>query len=253
MTDTDNAADTHGADAAAPARALLRRQRSGTLATALANDGSRPYASLVTYACDGDGSPVFLFSTLADHTCNLAADGRASLLIEDASRRANPQTGPRLSLIGRIAPDPEPRLRRRFLARHPGASLYVDFPDFRIFRMTVERGHWVGGFARARWIAADRLLSDAAVAAAIGDAESSVLEHMNADHSEAIALYATRLLRRAGTGWRMVAVDPEGCDLARGSTFARLGFPAPVADVDALRAVLVELATKARATPAGQN
>lgn len=233
-------------DAAAPARALLRRHRAGTLATALADDGGRPYASLVTFACDCDGSPILLFSGLADHTRNLAADPRASLLIEDASRRANPQTGPRLSLIGRIAPDGEPRLRRRFLARHPGAVQYADFPDFRFFRMTVERGHWVGGFARARWLSADRLLADGAAAAAIADAEPSVLEHMNADHGAAIDLYATRLLRRAGSGWRMTAVDPDGCDLARGAAVARLPFPAAATDADALRAILIELAARAR-------
>ena len=243
-------AEDAAALATAPARALLRRQRSGALATALAEDGGRPYASLVTFACDCDGSPILLFSTLADHTRNLATDARASLLIEDASRRANPQTGPRLSLIGRIEPDPDPRLRRRFLARHPGAALYADFPDFRFFRMTVERGHWVGGFARARWISADRLLSAAGAAAAIADAEPSVLEHMNADHAEAIDLYASRLLRRAGTGWRMVAVDPEGCDLAHGASVARLGFPAPAADAQALRGILVELAAQARAMAA---
>jgi heme iron utilization protein len=238
-------------DAAAPARALLRRQRSGALATALADDAGRPYASLVTCACDCDGSPILLFSALSDHTRNLAADGRASLLLEDAGRRANPQTGPRLSLIGRIAPDPEPRLRRRFLARHPKAALYVDFPDFRIFRMSVERCHWVGGFARARWISADSLLADASAAAVIADAEPSVLEHMNADHGDAIDLYAARLLRRAGSGWRMIAIDPEGCDLARGASIARLTFPTAAPDLQGLRTMLVELAAQARALSGG--
>ncbi|MEK7246610.1 MAG: pyridoxamine 5'-phosphate oxidase family protein, partial [Pseudomonadota bacterium] len=132
-------------------RRLLRRGRSGMLATVLggvtplgvpSHDAARaghPYASLVTLAWDVDASPIFLFSTLSDHTRNLASDSRAALLIEEASRRANPQTGPRVTLIGRIAPcargEDESSARRRFLARHPEAARYAGFGDFRFFRM----------------------------------------------------------------------------------------------------------------------
>jgi heme oxygenase (biliverdin-IX-beta and delta-forming) len=236
------------AEAAGKARMLLRSRRSAALATALADAAQWPYASLVTVACDVDGSPVLLLSGLADHTRNLAVDPRASLLFEDAGRRVNPQTGPRLTLLGRVLPDPEPRLRRRFLARHAGAAMYAGFADFRIFRMTVERAHWVGGFAQARWLDAGAVLADAAAAQAIGAAEAGVLDRMNADHGEAIDLYATRLLGRAGSGWRMAAVDPDGCDLVRREVaHARLPFPRPAGDADGLRAILVELAARARA------
>ncbi len=233
-------------EAARAARALWRRARSGSLATALASEGGRPYASLVTVVADVDGSPVFLFSGLSEHTRNLAADQRAALLVEAASGRANPQTGPRLSLLGTIAPEEGERLRRRFLARHPEAGRYADFADFGTFRMAVERVHWVGGFAAARWLAAEAVLTDAAGAAAIAAAEPAVLAHMNADHGEVIDLYANRLLGRRGQGWQMVAVDPDGCDLRRRSTAARLDFPDRVDSAGALREMLTELARRAR-------
>jgi heme oxygenase (biliverdin-IX-beta and delta-forming) len=238
------------ADVIRAARTLLRSRRSAVLATALAADGGWPYASLVTIALDTNASPILLLSALSDHTKNLAADPRGSLLFEDASRRANPQTGPRLSVLGRIAADETERLRRRFLTRHPQAAMYADFADFRIFRMTVERAHWVGGFAQARWLQADVVLADATAARAIAEAEPSVLDHMNTDHRDAVDMYATRLLGRRGAGWRMVAVDPDGCDLARGdSVFARLPFPRTVMNADDLRAALVQLANLARESP----
>jgi hypothetical protein len=227
-------------------RWLMRRARSATLATALAGNDGWPYASLVTVACDTDASPILLFSDLSDHTRNLAADPRASLLFEQASRRANPQTGPRVSVLGRIARDDEPRLRQRFLARHPGAALYAGFSDFHVYRMSLDRAHLVGGFGRAVWIGADRLQPDAAAARRIAEAEAEILAHMNSDHADAVDLFANRLLRRAGSGWRMIAVDAEGCDLARDSTFARLDFPQPAADAAAMREILIELARRAR-------
>lgn len=237
--------------AAAEARALLRSRRSAALATASVNEGSWPFCSLVTIACDADGSPIMLFSRLSDHTRNLDADSRAALLLEEASALANPQTGPRLTLTGRIIPDPEPRLRRRFLARHPGAALYADFGDFRFFRMEVDGGHWVGGFAQARRLERGLLLADAQASRAIAEAEPSAVEHMNADHAGAIELWAHRLLGLAGDGWRIVAIDPEGCDLACGeAAFARLAFPRPATDAGGLREILVALTAGARARPA---
>ena len=61
------------------ARLLIRERGVGALATTLV-EGKSPYASLVTYACDHQGQPIFLFSALSDHTRNIAADpqiGRA--------------------------------------------------------------------------------------------------------------------------------------------------------------------------------
>ncbi|MSO84745.1 MAG: DUF2470 domain-containing protein [Rhodospirillales bacterium] len=234
-------------------RRLLRRGRSGTLATALGGEGARaghPYASLVTVAWDIDATPIFLFSALSDHTRNLARDPRAALLIEEASRRANPQTGPRVTLLGRIAPvaegADESSARRRFLARHPEAARYAGFGDFRFFRMTAESAHYVGGFARAVWIERSRFALRPEIVAALAACEESVLAHMNADHADAVGLYARRLLGRRGQGWTLAGLDPDGVDLKRGSQFARLDFPEPAANAGAVRAALVALADRAR-------
>lgn len=245
-------------------RRLVRRARCGTLATALAeadrdtNVGAEhPYASLVTVGWGIDASPIFLFSALSDHTRNLARDPRAALLIEAASRRANPQTGPRVTLMGRIAPcaegEDERNARRRFLARHPGAERYAGFGDFRFFRMTVERAHYVGGFARAVWVEGSRIAPTAPSVAAIAACEESVLAHMNADHGEAVDLYARRLLGRREKDWTLAGLDPDGIDLRRGSRFARLDFSEPVGAAGEVREALVALATEARAGRRSRN
>lgn len=236
-------------------RRLLRNGRSAALATALARaedspGADWPYASLVTYACDSDGSPILLLSSLSDHTRNVAADPRGSLLVEAASRRANPQTGPRVSVLGRLAKTAEERHKRRFLARHPRAALYASFADFSFYRMAVERAHYVGGFARAVWVKGEDVVLAADAAATLAEIEESVLAHMNGDHAEAIDLYAAHLLGRRGQSWTLVGIDPDGADLRRGASFARLEFAAPVHDAGACRTTLAALAGEARAIAA---
>jgi putative heme iron utilization protein len=228
------------------ARGLMRRARSASLATALASDDGWAYASLVTVACDCDGGPLLLLSDLAEHTRNLAGDNRASLLFEAASGRANPQTGPRVSVLGRIERSDVPRHRQRFLARHPSAALYAGFGDFSVYKMTVERAHYVAGFGRAHWVGADALLVGAGAAEDIAAGEPRILELMNTVRTGDATLYASRLLDRRGDGWVITAIDPDGCDLRRGNTLARLDFPRTAENTEDLQTVLDALADKAR-------
>jgi heme iron utilization protein len=70
---------------------------------------------------------------------------------------------------------------------------------------------------------------------------------MNADHREAMNLYATRLLGAEPADWRCTGCDPEGIDMQAGATTLRLDFPQRVTGPDELRKMLVALANEARA------
>lgn len=229
----------------AAARRLMRRQRTAALATSTA-DGGWPYASLVLVAADHDGTPILLLSRLAEHTRNLEAEPRAALLFDGTAGLASPLTGERATVLGRAARTAEPRLRQRFLARHPDAAGYADFGDFGFFRFEVERAHLVAGFGRIHWAErADVLYQGDFSALAAHEAE--IVDHMNGEHADAVQLYAVKLLGGAGDGWRMTGCDPEGCDLARGGETLRLDFEAPVATPEEARAELVRLVKRARA------
>jgi len=234
------------------ARGLIRRAFKATLATlGSAQEPSVegwPASALVTVAATCDGAPILLLSTLAHHTRNLLADPRASLLIEATDGFVNPQAGPRVSVVGRIARSDDPVLRRRFLARHPAAKAYAGFGDFAFYRMEVERLHYVGGFARARWLTGPNVLLRGADCRQIADAEDDVLAHMNHDHRETLLLYARRLLKARAARVHLIAVDPEGFDLRCGRTVQRLDFPTPAKNVDQIRAAFVALAQQARAS-----
>ncbi|WP_321343280.1 DUF2470 domain-containing protein [Breoghania sp.] len=238
----------------ATARKILRSSATGALATLSADDGT-PFASLVTVATDFAGCPILLLSDLALHTRNLQADARVSLLLEERNP-ADPMQGARLSVNGTIAVTHEPGCRRRFLARHPDASGYADFPDFSFYRLMPENAHLVAGFGRINSIDGVELLEQTANTDALAEAEEGILAHMNADHRDALSAYATALLGLPAGDWMMTGCDPHGIDLAligplSGASAqevrtARLTFDHPVTDAAAMRAALVALARKAR-------
>jgi putative heme iron utilization protein len=225
------------------AKRLLREAGKGALAT-LSADGA-PYASLVTVACAMDGAPILLLSRLARHTENAGSDPRASLLLA-GEREGDPLAGARVSLSGRLLRTEDPALRRRFLARHPSAEAYAGFADFAFWRLEMHAAHLVAGFGRIADLAAEDLTTGLGGAERLIEAEESALAHMNEDHRDAIALYATKLLADEAGGWRMVSLDPEGCDLMLGERVRRLEFPRRVTDAGALREVLARLAQEAR-------
>jgi putative heme iron utilization protein len=234
----------------AVANTLLRATRAGTLATLDRNTG-HPFASLVNVATDADGSPLILVSRLATHTANLEVDGRASLLLAETGK-GDALAHPRLTVLGSMAPvahdsADEPAIRRRFLARHPKSELYAGFADFSFWRMDVVSAHLNGGFARAADLTAADVLTDLTDAQALVDIEDDAIAHMNADHVEALRLYATKLLGAPDGDWRCVGLDPEGIDLQQGGIALRLPFPQRVTGPGPLRAVLKQLADEARA------
>jgi len=231
---------------AAAARALLRRAFKGTLATIQGGSGY-PYASLITLATDPSGAPIFLISKLARHTANLAKDARASVLVDETSALADPLQGARLTLYGLAEPAAEEGVRQRFLARHPEAAFYADFPDFGFWRLKVEGAHYIGGFGRIFDLDASELLLPLAGAETLLEAEPGIVTHMNEDHTDAIELYATALDDAAPGSWRMTGIDPEGFDLVLDGQARRILFAQPVATPAEARTELARLATEARA------
>ena len=231
------------------ARSLVRAALKGSLAT-LQKGSGHPYASLALTATDADGTPILLISRLALHTQNLSADARASLLIDATGTDADPMAGARITLIGAARPTVSPTARRRFLARHPAAAGYADFPDFAFYQLDIASAHFIGGFGRIVDLPRADLIIEVADAQALIDREADIVSHMNEDHADAVALYATRLLGAPPGAWCMTGIDPEGCDLVHGGRALRLNFEARITDADAARAELVRLVGVARATAA---
>ena len=232
-------------DLASPARRLMRAHDTAVLATSLPDDG-HPYASLVLVAVDYDVAPILLLSDLAEHSKNIATDGRISLLFDGTRGLNSPMAGARLSVQGLAARNDDPRVRQRFLARHADAAGYADFSDFSFYRVDVERGHLIAGFGQIEWIDGSDLLFRLPDVFDMADWESGVISHMNQDHGDAIQDMAQGLLGAEGRGWIMPGCDGAGGDLRRGGEVLRLEFAHPAMDGDSACRELIVLARSAR-------
>jgi heme iron utilization protein len=224
------------------ARQLLRRARTGTLASINREDGI-PYASLVNVATDVQGYPLILISTLAWHTRNLAGDSRASLMFAELPLSGDALTGPRVTVMGRFEIAEGDAVRRRYLARHPQADVYAGFGDFNFWRMIPQRAHAVAGFGRIETLDADEMFPSCPDMIAL---EESAVRHMNDDHEDAIQRYAGKILGAEPGGWIITAIDTDGADLKRDEEILRLSFDAPVHSSAELRKVLAELGNKTK-------
>ena len=229
------------------ASSLLRRSRQGALATLMAGSGA-PYCSLVNLASHSDGSPILLISRLAVHTKNILADARVSLMLDERGP-GDPLEGARIMLSGRAeeaGSDNRDALRRRYLNAHPSAAGYADFADFSFFSIRPSGTHLVAGFGRILDLKPEQFLTDISDAAGLIEAEQGAVDHMNADHRDALGLYATKLLGAEAADWRCTGCDPDGMDLMADGKTLRLDFPERVATPSELRKMLVRLAENAR-------
>jgi hypothetical protein len=146
-------------DRAAAPRALLAAERVGVLATLSARHQGWPFTSIAPYALSQAGEPILLLSDLAEHTRNVRDDPRASLFVQDAAAREDPQAGARLTVLGRVEEisDPE-QARAGYLARHPTAAGLMQMQDFRLYVLRLTEARYVGGFGDMGWLTRAALL-----------------------------------------------------------------------------------------------
>lgn len=139
------------------ARRLAAAHHQGVLCTNSAKREGYPFGSVTPYALDGQGRPLFLISSMAVHTKNLAANPKAALLVSEETSEEGLLSGARANLLGSVAEVPdaeEPAAREAYLAQHPAAAQWADFGDFAFYRMDVAEVYYVGGFGMMGWVSA---------------------------------------------------------------------------------------------------
>lgn len=225
---------------------LVRTARYGALA-ALEPATGAPLASRVAVATDCDGTPLILVSALAAHTGAIVADPRCSLLLGEPGK-GDPLAYPRISLACRAARlEPgsagQARAERRYLNRHPKAKLYSGFPDFSFFRLEVEGAALNAGFGRAYQLDRNDIVIAEPLADTLAEIEQAALDRINDDPSLLASLRKAAVPDAPDGGWRMIGIDAEGFEIARGDLVRRLSFPRPVRNGPELDHVLAKLAS----------
>ncbi|MUL47343.1 DUF2470 domain-containing protein [Mycobacterium sp. CBMA293] len=235
--------------AAEEARTIAASTNTGTLAT-LTADGD-PWASMVTYGLLR-GAPVLCVSNLAEHGRNLTGDQRASISIIAASTDKDPLAGGRVTLAGRVArPEGAERdaARDAHVAAVPAAKYYIDYSDFALWVLHVDRVRWVGGYGRMDSTTGTDYA--AAQPDPVTTSAAGAVAHLNADHADSLAAMARVLGGYPDTeSATCTGADRYGLDLrvntARGMAYTRVGYAQPLQSIDELRSATVELARLAR-------
>jgi len=246
FTAGDVPAPTH----AERARTLVAQHKVGALSSLALEPAGYPYASFITFALDA-GEPVFLISRMAEHTRNLLADTRGSLLVHDSDAQ-DPLANGRVTLLGRVEKVERPAAKERaaYLAVHPTAEYYVEFTDFDFFRMRLEALRYIGGYGRMSWVEAKAFRQ--AEPDPLAAASSGILSHMNQDHAAALVTYARAFTSaHDATSAVMTAIDRYGFEMTvhtpRGIGPARLAFEQALTRPEQARSVLVALVRSAEA------
>ena len=233
------------------ARTLMHSGRIGSLSTISRKQPGFPFGSLMPYGLDNQGRPIFLISTMAMHTQNLQADPRASLFVTEPDASGDALGSSRVTLIGNVLRIPEPELadaRAVYLTGYPDSKYWVDFEDFSFYRLDVIDVYYVGGFGVMGWVAA----SDYAQAQSdpLANDKRDIMQHMNADHKDALILLAKRFAGIDAQQAEMTAVDRLGFHLRLktpdGMKGTRIAFLREVSDPSETRDVFVEMVKQAR-------
>lgn len=230
---------------------MLQRVQMGVLSTHAAELDGHPYGSLVIYGVH-EGDPVLLISGLAEHTKNLEASPKCSLLVHERGPD-NPLALARATFVAdavRTEGAEREAVAASFLERHPDARYYADFTDFAYWRLRVSGVRYIGGFGRMSWVE-PQAWSDATPDPLLADA-TGIIVHMNEDHADALRLYSEAFSRSGPVPEAvMTAVDRYGFEMSvtteQGQRPVRIAFDEPVGSAGEVRAVMVAMVKRARA------
>lgn len=226
------------------ARKFLYGTHSGVLSTISARLEGYPFGSIAPFVLDHAGNPLILISTIAEHTRNIQADPRVSLIAFDPAS-PDMQAGARLTLVGDAAIAPkDDALRARYLRYFPQAESYFDMHDFQFYRIAVSQARYIGGFGKIHWFPGMELQPPSNE---LAEQEAAILDHMNADHAENLRAYCRHVHGMETENTVMTGIDIDGFDVTAGGHLLRFSFDTPVTNAHEARAALVALAKVSRA------
>jgi heme iron utilization protein len=232
-------------------RTLTSLASVATLSTISRKHPGFPFGSLMPFALDTSGRPLFLISNMAMHTQNLKADPRCSLFVGQVATDGDALGAARATLIGTAEPVPQSDIadvREKYLARHENSRYWVDFSDFSFFRLQPIDLYYVGGFGVMGWVEARDY--EHANPDPLAEAAPGILAHMNADHVDSMILLARSHVSLEATEATMTSVDRLGFSLRlktdEGMKGVRINFPREAVTPQQTRTVLVEMVRQAR-------
>ena len=233
------------------AKQFLRSTRSGVLSSFSAKFAGYPFGSVMPFVLGHDCQPIVLISTIAEHTKNIIANPKVSLLVFAGAEDLH--ANGRLTLIGEAEQldKNDADLMARYCRYFPESTGYLAMHDFQFYRIHIAQARYIAGFGKMSWMAGDELVHINPQSNEIAALETSMIEHMNADHIESMLLYCQHFHGVTPNRVQLIGVDSDGFDIeaviAEDTKILRFNFAAPIFDANSARAAFVALSKAARA------
>ncbi len=235
------------------ARQFLRSTHNGVLSTFSNKFTSYPFGSVAPFILDHHAQPVILISSIAEHTKNIIANPKVSLLVFEGNEDL--QASSRLTLMGEAlkiesdeANSDYKNLRARYLRYFPQSVSYFATHDFAFYRITIAQARFIAGFGKMGWVDGDELAGSEFMSASsvLSTQETSIIEHMNADHVPSMLAYCQHFHGMTASTAEMLGIDGDGFDvkatLADNSVKTiRFTFDQPISDAQSARVALVAM------------
>lgn len=227
------------------ARNLLNHKDFGILSTLSLKLGGFPFGSVVPYCLDGEGMPVILISTIAEHTKNITHDNRCSITV--IADNTDVQANGRLSVIGNMKLlTAEDEVFERYYQHFPKSRAYSNTHNFSFYRLRPIAIRYIGGFGAIHWLeASDFLIKNPFHA----QGEGSIVAHMNEDHHKDLVSYCVHYKQMTISPEdtvRMAGIDGLGFDVFVNEQKVRFSFDQAISNAGEARAAMVALSKGAK-------
>ena len=225
------------------ARRLLHAHRYGALCTLSKKFDGHPFGSIMPYLVTHDGSLLILISALAEHTKNILADPRVSL-ITHSQDDLHIQAQGRVTMVGTALREPErEQAGKRYLRYFPEARSYFAMHDFQFYRIVPLAVRYIGGFGNIHWV---RGADFTVLPYPLIEQEEGIIAHMNTDHPDSLRNYCRHFHQYDAGEVEMLGIDRDGFDMRADDRVLRFGFSQPVLDAQQARTALVKMSKEAK-------
>ena len=232
------------------AKQFLRSTQQGILSSISTKFAGYPFGSVTPFILDHNGQPIILISSIAEHTKNIIANSKVSLLV--FAKGEDLQANARLTLIGEaenIGKD-DADLMARYSRYFPDSVSYFAMHDFSFYRIHIVQARYIAGFGKMGWLAGNQLDSQAE-SNSIAALETGMIEHMNQDHADSLMAFCQHFHNITPSCALVIGIDCDGFDVeAVGgdeTKTLRFNFAAPIFDASSARAAFVAMSKQVRA------
>jgi len=228
--------------AALKARTLFQSRCDGVLSTHSTDLPGYPFGSITPYCINSDGQPVILISTIAQHTKNIVADNKVSLIAYDP-QVDDTQAAGRVTYIANAVQTDDEAMAERYYRFYPNSRNFHKTHDFSFYTLEFVRVRYIGGFGEIYWVEKDSFLKPNPFSF---EEETGMVDHMNDDHQDAMNHYCElfNISYDQDNLPQLVGIDSEGFHLRVAGQLNRIQFDTSIHDTMEARQALVELARR---------